>query len=576
MLRRLSANKDEFIPIDFTAGINLIVAERAPDATDTDSRNARGKTSLLLAINYCLGGNRPTEFRPLGDADWEFTLALDLFGDVVEATRSLRGGSRIFLRTSTGAADATLNGFWREDRSVSLDDWKFLLGLGLFSLDVPAEQNAQGISARTLLSYVIRTEATKDPTKIFAAQPAWSSRQHIAFLLGLDWRYTQDLQRMKKDEETFEALQYAGEVNLVPGLMNDEMELMIQHGDLERELLEARRQADSFIVLDDPQGTLQESNAVAAELTTLTDEQVVANRLLSLYRESIADDSTDSGSDAGVGEIYRELGLVFSDAALRRFDQVEAFHQNLAGNRRRFLAAEIARLETEVRERAPRIEALEARRQGLLRQLSSGGAIEDLLGLQQRIADTQARLSMLDEAIATVRNVSSEREALRLRQATSRRDAHTDLDRNRKFLDQVNSRFSQLIRELYNRAASITVGIDDLGYKLTVRVQGQSSTGITKMQLMTFDLTLMELSRRDRHPHFLIHDSTVYGDVDPRQVATALEQARQTASVDGNQYIAMLNTNDVPADVAADEWYPRAVRRTILDTDVGGAFGVEF
>ena len=83
MLRRLSANKEEFKPIDFSDGLNIIVAERDPEASETDSRNARGKTSLLQAINYCLGSNRPASFQALADDDWAFTLELDLFGDRV-------------------------------------------------------------------------------------------------------------------------------------------------------------------------------------------------------------------------------------------------------------------------------------------------------------------------------------------------------------------------------------------------------------------------------------------------------------------------------------------------------------
>ncbi len=575
MLHRLSANKEEFKPIDFSNGVNIIVAERDPEASETDSRNARGKTSVLQAVNYCLGSNRPAAFQALADDDWAFTLDLDLFGDRIEATRQLKGGSRVAVQSRSGSPDAVLSEYQREDGTVSLGDWKFLLGLALFGLDEQFESGEPGISVRTLLSYVIRQEAPRDPTKILPQQPAWSSRQHIAFLLGLDWRYTQELTRMQKDQDAFKALAYATEADLVPGLVENEADLLIRRGELERELTAAQQQSDAFVVLEDPDGTLAESDEVAKELIGLNDEQMIDTRLLTLYRESM-DETVEEPDDVFVGEVYRELGLAFSSATLRRFDEVEAFHRTLAGNRRRFIEAEIVRLQRAIREREPRVQHLQRRRQELVRQLAIGGGLDDLLELQRRVSDAAARLESLDEAIQKVRSVSVAQETLNVRKATTRRDARGALERDREFVDAVNSRFSGMIRTLYGRSASLTVEIDESGYKFSTKVSGSSSSGITKMQLFAFDQTLMELSRHGRHPRFLIHDSAVFDGVDPRQVAGALNLARDIVSTSGSQYIVTLNTNDIPDAISSADWYTKAVKRTILDTEKGGAFGVVF
>jgi uncharacterized protein YydD (DUF2326 family) len=133
-----------------------------------------------------------------------------------------------------------------------------------------------------------------------------------------------------------------------------------------------------------------------------------------------------------------------------------------------------------------------------------------------------------------------------------------------------------MIRTLYGRSASLTVGIDEAGYKFSIKVSGSSSSGITKMQLFAFDQTLMELSRHGRHPHFLVHDSAVFDGVDPRQVAGALNLARDIVSASGSQYIVTLNTNDIPDAISSADWYTAAVKRTILDTEKGGAFGIVF
>jgi len=135
VLRRLSSNHDSFTPLTFTDGFNVILAHRSPDATDQHSRNARGKTTVLQIINYCLGGNLPATLKPLVEHEWVFTLDLDLFGGVVSVTRALRDGTRVTLDYS-GDPAAVLDSYVDEERRTSLDNWKFLLGLGLFSLEL--------------------------------------------------------------------------------------------------------------------------------------------------------------------------------------------------------------------------------------------------------------------------------------------------------------------------------------------------------------------------------------------------------------------------------------------------------
>jgi hypothetical protein len=81
------------------------------------------------------------------------------------------------------------------------------------------------------------------------------------------------------------------------------------------------------------------------------------------------------------------------------------------------------------------------------------------------------------------------------------------------------------------------------------------------------------VSRQDRHPRFLIHDSAVFDGVNPRQMAGALNLARKVGGSTNAQYIVSMNTNNVPESIAGADWYPEAVRRTIPDTEEGGTFG---
>lgn len=101
MFIRLSANRDEFAPIVFRPGFNAIIADRAEDSTEQDSRNARGKSTLLMLMNYVLAGQLHKTLKPLADDGWEMTLELQMFGGVVAATRPLnKGGKKLTIRVA--------------------------------------------------------------------------------------------------------------------------------------------------------------------------------------------------------------------------------------------------------------------------------------------------------------------------------------------------------------------------------------------------------------------------------------------------------------------------------------------
>src|SRR4051812_11248141 len=124
MLLRIHANKESFVPIDFVPGMNIVLAEQAEDAASTDSRNARGKTTLLLILNYLLGGNLPSQLRPLRGDDWEFTLTLTLGGHDVSVTRSLDNGSTLGFRYP--AEGEALFRQYSSEGAIRLEDWKDL------------------------------------------------------------------------------------------------------------------------------------------------------------------------------------------------------------------------------------------------------------------------------------------------------------------------------------------------------------------------------------------------------------------------------------------------------------------
>ncbi len=348
MLLRISTNKDEFKPIHFKPGFNAVLAERATDSTDQDSRNARGKSTLLMLVNYALAGNLNGSLRPLANDGWEVTLELEMFGGRVTATRALARGTKLRISADGPASDVIRS--YLSEGQISVADWKDLLGLALFRLE-PAEQaTTNGLSARTLLSYVIRTEPSKDPLKILSQQSATSSREHIAYLLDLDWTVVHELAGIKTGLEQLKQIKAAASDGLMSTL-RPEAELLLERAALKGELDEWETRISGFRVLEDPNSLVDRADELTARISVLRDEAVVDRRMLDLYQASL-DESADSSSDqtSSVEDLLSAAGLVLADGFTRQAEAVREFHAELLKNRRGYLHAEVEQLTIRITE----------------------------------------------------------------------------------------------------------------------------------------------------------------------------------------------------------------------------------
>ena len=99
------------------------------------------------------------------------------------------------------------------------------------------------------------------------------------------------------------------------------------------------------------------------------------------------------------------------------------------------------------------------------------------------------------------------------------------------------------------------------------------------MKIFCYDLMLISFARdRGLGIDFLIHDSTIFDGVDPRQRAHAIELARQMSEKYGFQYILTLNSDALPTnDFSTNFGIDGYIRLVLTDTDPsGGLFGFRY
>ena len=102
---------------------------------------------------------------------------------------------------------------------------------------------------------------------------------------------------------------------------------------------------------------------------------------------------------------------------------------------------------------------------------------------------------------------------------------------------------------LYQAPGRLVLDVGPKGFTFDVEIERSGSQGIDSMKVFCYDLMLARLwATKKLSPGFLVHDSTLFADVDERQCALALQLAEQVSREEGFQYICTLNSDKLPEE----------------------------
>ncbi len=575
MISGVRANHPAFRDVKFTAGANLILADRSQTAGDKDTTNALGKSTLLEIIDFCLGAqanaDKGLRIEPL--QDWRFTLDLTLRGADISVTRAVSNPN--FFEVEGDASDWIIAPEKNKEGVPGLDlkSWRSVLAWALFGLPASSDGQKYWPSARSLLSYFVRSgpAAYNSPFKHFENQKVWDVQVHNSFLLGLDWDKARAWQQLKDQKNALDALDKAIKTGAIDGELTSLGELEAERIALELQLARGSEALNSFQVLPQYREIETEANRLTAEIHSLVNANVVDKRRVDRYL-SISDE--EAPQDVGkLQALYGEAGVVFPTALSRTLEEAQAFNAAIVRNRRDFIAKELADLEKAVERRDAQIAELTNKRANYLRTLSGHGALEEFVRLQEMHANTRHRLDTLTGRINQVRQMTSRTDQIKVETVELKRAAEKDYEERRELWSKALALFSDFSKHLYKMPGRLVIDIDDTGYRFNIEIDGDQSEGISKMKIFCYDLMLISFARmRGLGVDFLVHDSTIFDGVDPRQRAHAIELAAQVSRQYDFQYVCTLNTDMVPYSDFTEGFDPEdLVRMRLTDTDPSGS-----
>ena len=584
MIRELNSDLASFKDLTFGPGLNIILADKSPDATDLQSRNGAGKTSFVELMHFLFGGDaRPQSiFRSEALSEWTFSVSLDISGRTCSISRSGKKPSRVHIEGDIESWPVVgQHELLPSSHQFSNEQWKDALGALWFGL--PADSGADRFrpTVRSLFSFVARRQESggfQQPMQHSTMQQRWDRQATICYLVGLDWTLPGRFQELHNQEKIARELRKAATSGELGRYFGKAAELRTQLTLAEARASRLRTQLDAFQVVPEYQELEREASEITGQINNLNIENIVDQDLVRELQASLSAEDAPDFQD--LTKLYDEAGIVLPDLPRRRIEEVERFHRTIIENRRSHLGSEIESAEQRIAARDRRKDGLDQRRGQIMSLLKSGGALEHYTGLREELGRAEADSEMLKARLETAKRFESTRTELNMERARLVKALQDDIHERGDIVREAILSFEELSRSLYERAGSLTIADTPGGPQFEVHISGERSKGITNMQIFCFDLMLTRIgTQRERWPGFLIHDSHLFDGVDERQVAKALQLGAQRADEDGFQYIVTMNSDSVPTEgfTGGFNLQDHIVPARLTDaTETGGLFGFRF
>jgi uncharacterized protein YydD (DUF2326 family) len=277
----------------------------------------------------------------------------------------------------------------------------------------------------------------------------------------------------------------------------------------------------------------------------------------------------------------RSVGIELPTVAVRRFEEVKAFHESVVANRRKRLEEQIDSTRSELSEGETRSAVLDGERSEILRFLEGSGAFEDFTALQEQLARLAVEASALRERFKAAEVLEGEKTELEGDRINLKRRLQDDHQARQAQLDKAILFMGGAIEQLYSdRTGGFVVAAEDGGPEFEISIQGDRGGGISQIEIFCLDLALLSLTADTRRgPRFLIHDSHLFDGVDERQVSKALQLGKATADRIGGQYLVTMNSDifdRLPPPAAFNKQVHVLSTRLSDDGEEGGLFGFRF
>ena len=572
MIRRIDSSLPTFKKLLLEPGLNVILTKKEADASDKQTRNRAGKSSIIEIINFVLGAQdeKSSIFRSEALEKESFSLQLEIAGNIFDVNRSGQSAKKI-NRTVIDSNDS---------HTLSNSEWTTFLGEEMFKLHQLLYTGRHKPTFRSLFSYFARrqlSDAFISPEKQAIKQQTSDYQIALLFLLGLDWQVASDWQKVRDEEKSLRELKKAAKGDTLGNIVGKVADLRTRLAVEEGRLRELKSQIAEFRVLPKYAELEQEADQLTRDIKKLANENITDTAATTDLESAMRAETPPPLSD--LENIYAEAGVSLPGMAIKRYDEVRSFHESIIRNRQDYLEEELNAAKHRISQRQQKQSQLDDRRAVVMKLLQSHGAFEHFAQLRDEAARQESTVEMLKQRFKAAEQLESTKNVLEIERNRLTLRLRRDFDEQKERLSTAILAYEDISKQLYESAGSMSIDETNNGPEFNFPMQGSRSKGIKNMQIFCFDMMLMRLcAQRGIGPGFLIHDSHLFDGVDGRQLISALKVGAEAAQKLGFQYIVTLNEDDAFKESIPGFDLRNYVNDTVL-TDAkedGGLFGFRF
>jgi len=573
MIHRIYSSLPGFKGLEFRSGLNVLIAQKEAGATDKQTRNRAGKTSLIEIIHFLTGADvgKDSIFRSDALINETFGMIFDLGNERVTAERSGKDRSKLSVR-----GGSFLDGKTR----LSNTDWTTLLGERMFGLHDLADNEGYTPTFRLLFAYFARRQhsgAFTTPEKQATMQQTGYYQLALLYLLGLDWQIASAWQKVRDREKNLAELRKAAGTGAFGSIIGKASDLRTQVTVAGARLKEMQAALSDFRVLPQYAELESEANQLTHRLNDLSNANVLDAGTIRDLETAMRSETPPPVNE--LESVYAEVGVSLPGLAIKRYDEVRSFHESVIRNRRDYLAGELEAAQQRIAAREEERRRLDERRAEVMSLLHSHGALDQFAKLQAETARKEAEVESLRQRFAAAEQLEGTKNELDMERNRLTLRLRRDFAEQKERLSEAILAFEETSERLYESAGSMTIEETSNGPQFQFPMQGSRSKGIKNIQIFCFDMMLMRIcAKRGMGPRFLVHDSHLFDGVDGRQVVSALRVGAATAEELGFQYIITMNEDDAFKETAEGfDVHDHALPVVLTDAkDDGGLFGFRF
>lgn len=562
-LSRLYSNKSElFEPVDFSQGLNVVMAEiRLPENRKKDTHNL-GKTTL----------GRLLDFGFLAKRDPKFFLFkhLELFQEFVFFLE-IELGDASFVTIRRGVDEATKVSFKKHEAghqdlsTLALTEWDHQ--------DLPFERARELLdglldwralkpwSYRKALGYLLRSQ--EDFREVFQLRKFASKhsdwKPFLAHLLGFDAtlvaQHYEKEQALAKQQETAQTIK-----NELGGSIEDiskiEGMLLLKQKDAEKK----QKLLDAFdFRAQDKDRTKQLVDDVDERIAALNAERYSLNQNKKKILASLEEDQILFNPDEAQ-RLFEEAGVLFKGQIKKDFQQLIDFNRAITDERRSYLQEERSEIEADLKRVNAELNSLGKKRSDMLSFLSG----TDIFGKYKQVTDEmislRADITSLERQRGFLHRLQELRTDIRaLTEARGHLQTQIEVDVERQNADQdslfstIRLFFSEIVEEVIDRKALLSVSPNQAGhleFKAEILDESGNATSADmghtyrKLLCIAFDLAILRAHAPEKFPRFVFHDG-VFESLDDRKKENLLSIVRRYAEF-GLQLVITLIDSDLP------------------------------